>query len=229
MVTITKKVLKLGYTTTTLTKIRGFSVKILKALKEGPKTAPQLSLELCARGEYLRPYLHNLRKYGLVEKNGTFWQTWEIIPDRIDIVNKIININNKVKEEVKVSKRRVKAKVKEENASLEERARALKLSENFERFLQQKKLHDEVVVVKVLRKLFEHYLETGSKFVVFTNPEDMEVFFGCYREEIGKAFARLINERVAYKWQHTGEIKLALYGDFVKKLWEPQSGILESF
>jgi transcription initiation factor IIE alpha subunit len=188
-------------TTTTFTKIRGLSVKILKALKEGPKTAIELSLELEVKGNYLRPYLYNLRRYGLVEKSSLLWT---IVKEREDIIENIININ-KEKERVKVSKRTSEKRVKEEQ-----------LREAFERFLKQRSY--EVIVVDIARKLFEHYLEKGSTFVKFVTSEDMESFFGLYRKDIARAISILTNERVAYMWKSSGELKIALYKDFIEKL-----------
>jgi len=195
-------------TTTTLTKIRGLSVKILKALKEGPKTTIELGLELEVKGNYLRPYLYNLRRYGLVEKSSLLWT---IVKEREDIIENIININ-KEKERVKVSKRTSEKRVKEEKQLLKEE----QLRGAFECFLKQKKY--EVIVVDIARKFFEHYLKTGAKFVIFGTPEEMESFFGYSREEIGKAIRKLTNERVAYKWKYSSEIKIALYGEFVENI-----------
>ncbi|MGB9760827.1 MAG: hypothetical protein ACPLZG_13440 [Thermoproteota archaeon] len=115
---------------------------------------------------------------------------------------KIININ-KVKEKVKVSKRRTFLKKRETEKA-------------FDDFFKQKKY--EKVVVDVARKLFEHYLETGQKFSLFNASEEMESFFGYSIEGIRKAIIRLTNERVAYKWKKPGELKIALYVDFIKKL-----------
>ena len=193
-------------TTTTLTKVRGLSVKILKALKEGPKTAIELSLELEVKGNYLRPYLYNLQKYGLIEKSSLLWT---IVKE--DIIDNIININ-KEKERVKVSKRTSEKRVKEEEQILKEE----QLRGAFERFLKQRSY--EVIVVDIARKLFEHYLKTGAKFVIFGTPEEMESFFGYSREEIGKAIRKLTNERIAYKWKYSSEIKIALYGEFVENI-----------
>jgi len=195
-------------TTTTLTKVRGLSVKILKALKEGPKTAIELSLELEVKGNYLRPYLYNLRKYGLIEKSSLLWT---IVKERKDIIDNIININ-KEKERVKVSKRTSEKRVKEEEQILKEE----QLRKAFENFLKQRKY--EVVVVDIVRKLFEHYLKTGATFVKFVTSEDMESFFGLYRKDIARAISILTNERVAYMWKSSGELKIALYKDFIEEL-----------
>jgi predicted transcriptional regulator len=194
-------------TTTTYTKVRGLSVELLKTLRESPKSTVELCLEFEVKGNFLRPYLHNLKKYALIEKDGA---SWTIIPEKMDIVDKIININ-KVKEKVKVSKRRSKIIVKEEPFLRKE-----KLKKAFDDFFKQKKY--EKVVVDVARKLFEHYLETGQKFSLFNASEEMESFFGYSIEDIHKAIIRLTNERVAYKWKKPGELKIALYVDFIKKL-----------
>jgi len=198
-------------TTTTFTKVRGISIEILKALKEGPKTAIELSLELEVRGSYLRSYLYNLRKYGLVEKIGLHWT---IVKEKEDIINKIINIHKakeKAKESKRISKRKSKTKTNEERIFEKE-----KLREAFECFLKQRSY--EVIVVDIARKLFEHYLKTGAKFVKFVTSEDVESFFGLYRKDIARAISILTNERVAYMWKSSGELKIALYKDFIEKL-----------
>jgi len=196
--------------TTTLTKIRGFSLDILKALKKGPKSSSELCLELGVKGNYIRSYLHNLKKYGLVTKNEIFWK---IVPDKINTINKIIDIENiyKAKESKRISERKSKTKTNGERILEKER-----LKEAFEHFLKQQKY--EVVVVNVAKRLFEHYLETGAKFVIFGTPEDIESFFGLYRKDIARAISMLTNERVAYMWKSSGELKIALYKDFIERL-----------
>jgi hypothetical protein len=55
---------------------------------------------------------------------------------------------------------------------------------------------------------------TGSK-------EDTKVlleFIDYFIEEVGKVIRKLINERVAYKWRYSSEIKIALYGEFVENI-----------
>jgi len=55
---------------------------------------------------------------------------------------------------------------------------------------------------------------TGSK-------EDTEIlleFIDYFIEEVGKATRKLINERVAYKWRYSSEIKIALYGEFAENI-----------
>jgi DNA-binding IscR family transcriptional regulator len=199
-------------TTTTLTKVRGLSVKILKALKEGPKTAIELSLELEVRGSYLRSYLYNLRKYGLVEKIGLYWT---IVKEKEDIINKIINIHKakeKAKESKRISERKSKTKTNEERIFEKERLR-----EAFEHFLKQRKY--EVVVEDVVRKLFKHYVETGALYLLFKNDYDMEAYFDKYYSgDILRAIDILTNDRIAYKIFKKGEIKIALYKDFIEKL-----------
>ena len=156
-----------------------------------------------------------MKKYGLITKNEFFWK---IVPDKINIINKMINRNNiykakeKAKESKGISKRKSKTKTNGERIFEKE-----KLREAFECFLKQQKY--EVVVEDVVRKLFKHYIETGALYLLFKEGYDMEAYFDKhYSGDILRAIDILTNDRVAYKIFKKGEIKIALYKDFIEKL-----------
>ncbi|MGC9086690.1 MAG: hypothetical protein ACP5IT_10910, partial [Thermoproteota archaeon] len=118
------------------TKIRGFSLLILGALRESPKSAAELSTKLKVRGNFLRSYLYNLLKYGLVLRDGVFWK---INPEKAEIVDNMIKTRN-TKEEAKVSKRKNE---KRANAFSEEKKEILRKA--FNDFLKQKKFEKVVI------------------------------------------------------------------------------------
>ena len=61
-------------TSTTVSKIRGFTIDLLYHLKNRMLTSSDLAELTGKYGGYVRRYLYNMQKYGLVEKNGSFWK-----------------------------------------------------------------------------------------------------------------------------------------------------------
>ena len=59
---------------TTLSKVGGFTVELLFALKKNNQLRTIDFRELTGKySQYLNTYLCRMRKYGLVEKEGAFW------------------------------------------------------------------------------------------------------------------------------------------------------------
>ncbi|RLG90628.1 MAG: hypothetical protein DRO36_05775, partial [Candidatus Hecatellales archaeon] len=61
-----------------ISKIYGFSITLLQALKEGMMTTRNLCEITGKYPQYVNRYLYNLRNYGLVEKNGSLWKITEL-------------------------------------------------------------------------------------------------------------------------------------------------------
>lgn len=62
-------------------RVRGLSVEILLNLHEfedlNGLTCPEIAELTGKKSDYVKKYLQNLRKYGLVEKSGSLWRLTE--------------------------------------------------------------------------------------------------------------------------------------------------------
>ena len=63
--------------TTTFSKVRGYSIDILYLLKEGMLTSSDIAELTGKYAQFINVYLNRLRKYGMVEKQGSFWKITE--------------------------------------------------------------------------------------------------------------------------------------------------------
>ena len=61
-------------TTSTVSRIRGFTIELLFLLKDECLTSTEISQRTGKSGNYVRCYLYNMRKYGLVDKELCFWK-----------------------------------------------------------------------------------------------------------------------------------------------------------
>ena len=159
-----KQLLKASTTTTTaqsvqIAKIRGFSLDILAELQScGGSYTSEIAENLGKPKGYVKTYLHNLLKYGCVDRYARWG--WEIAPLGVEILS--INNNNIgkriVKEESKKSQRRVKETSHVPHTTPTSRQLNINL------FLQQQEdLSDDQVVVVVA--LANHYEKTGRPYL----------------------------------------------------------------
>ena len=88
-------------TTSTLSRIRGFTLELLFLLKDECLTSTDISQRTGKSGNYVRSYLYNMQKYGLVDKELSFWKI-TILGRKI--IEHYIKVNNIIIE----SKRRAK-------------------------------------------------------------------------------------------------------------------------
>src|SRR3990172_2900458 len=86
-------------------KIRGFSADILELLNDcGALSTIEIANRLDKKQNYLRPYIYNLRNYGLIALNQENWK-WYITASDDIIIYIIYKSKRMVKEEKKNSKR----------------------------------------------------------------------------------------------------------------------------
>lgn len=199
------------YTTTTLSKVRGFSFELLLHLRKRMLDIYDL-MELTGKySEYIITYLKRLQKYGMVEKQGYFWKITEFgeafLKHRMYTMttcNKTKQILNRYETDTKqILNRSISTKPKQISLSL---------------YLKKFNLSDvERVVVEYL---VDHYNKTGSKFIyiqdIYELAEKLDVNPAMLQEAITNLkqdrIVWLYRDRVYRRW------KLGLYKAFVEIL-----------
>jgi len=198
-------------TTTSLGRVRGFTIDLLYYLKSGPKRCCELVQITGKYHDYVHSYLRNMRNYGLVEKDGVFWKLSDLganFQAYLDIVyNNIIEYGKK-------KERKKKERGKKKESSLPKKSEQLSLS----LFLRDSSLDDtEKEVVEVL---VNHYNKTGSKFILVKNQYDLADRLKKNPQDIIKALANLRQENIIYLYRSTleGYWKIGLKKHFIKLL-----------
>jgi predicted transcriptional regulator len=159
-------------TPTSFGRVRGFTVHLLRILADGPQRLVGLQERTGKQRQYIYTYLKNMLKYGLVSKDGFFWQLTEggvfflslVNFEDIVITNSNNNNNNNKYKCLKKEERKKKEGLKKEESSAQKQ---VKIS------LWISKSSLDRVEGEVVELLVKHYNETGSKFVLMKDEYEM--------------------------------------------------------
>jgi len=198
-------------TTTSFSKVRGFTVDLLFHLKNRELRVIDL-VELTGKSsQYVRRYLINMWKYGLTEKNGSFWKLSE---DGVSFLSYLESLpNNNII--IRKNKERIKKDERKNNESCV--PKKLKQS-SIALWLNKSSLDDaEKVVVEVL---VDHYNRTGSKFLYFSDIYEIAERFKIRPDQVNKVFMNLKQDRIVYNYRDRSHDawKIGLYKAFVHAL-----------
>lgn len=202
-------------TTTTLGRVRGFTVHLLYILYEGQARCCELSEKTGKSQDYVYQYLKNMRKYGLVKKCGAFWLLTDLGVAFTEYLKRYDNIlNNNIKEYEKKMKRKRKENEKKMKTSIPKKIKQVRISA----WLSSSDLNE--LESKVVEVLVEHYNKTGSKFLYFRDHYEAAEFFKCTPDEITIAMRKLKQDKIAYPWRDRSlnAWKIGLYKDFIERL-----------
>jgi hypothetical protein len=180
-------------TTTSLGRIRGFTLKLLFHLKDGPKRCCDLAEITQKPRNYVYTYLKNMRNYRLAEKNGVFWNLSILGKDFLSYLNIVYN---NIIECQKKEERKRKERTKKVETSLPKRLKQVR----FDLWLQNSNLNDtEKEVVEVLMK---HYNETGSKFILVKNQYELAEKLAKHPEILTHALKNLVQDNIIYLYHY---------------------------
>jgi len=192
-------------TTTSLGRVRGFTIELLFHLEGGSKRCCDLAEITEKTQPYINRYLRRMRNYGLTEKQGILWKLSPLGEDFLSYLKGVYNniIIYRQKKDRKKKEERQKPRIKPKQV----RISAWLTSST----------RDEVEK-RVVEILMEHYNKTGSKFQYFDDIYAAAESFKCTPDEIQKAMRNLKQDHVAYAWRDSslGAWKIALYKDFVE-------------
>ena len=199
-------------TTTSLGRVRGFTIHLLYHLKDGPKRCCDLAEITEKRQDYVHRYLRNMRNYGLVKKQGVLWNLSILGRDFLSYLNIVYN---NIIEYGKKKERKKKESGKKMETSPPKRHEQISIS----LFLRDSSLDDaEKEVVEVL---VDHYNETGSKFILIKNEYELANKLSKNPQDILQALANLRQDNIIYLMRahnFPGYHKLGLKKAFVESL-----------
>jgi len=198
-------------TTTTLGKVRGFTIELLFHLSEGSRRCRDL-VEITGKPHsYVWRYLKNMQKYGLVEKNGAFWELSILGREFLSHIN-ILYIN------ISEYRKKIERKQKDNRKKVENCTPKKPKQVRISAWLSSSDLNE--LESKVVEVLVDHYNKTGSKFLYFRDHYEAAEFFECTPDEITKAMRKLKQDKIAYPWRDRSlnAWKIGLYKDFLERL-----------
>jgi len=201
--------------TTTFSKVRGYSIDILYLLKEGMLTSSDIAELTGKYAQFINVYLNRLRKYGMAEKQGSFWKITEEGLYFLTHLDKIGHIKRQIKQKVNRFKTDVKQKV---NTSTQNKPKQLSI----QLFIKNSHRSLSDIEVEVVDILLDHYNKTGSKWIyahagLLGLAERLKVDY----DSLGRALLNLRQDGVIYTWPKLYErqtFKLGLKNAFLKKL-----------
>ena len=197
--------------TTTLSKLRGFTLNVLKFLEADHLTSWQVAVLADKTTTYVNVYLFRLQKYGLALKNEDFWFLTKEGVQFSKLVKLSNNNNNN-------NNRTITQQQHNNNRILTDKQPKTLKQISIESWLHVSDMRElEKEVVEVLVK---HYNETGIKFKLFEDIYEASNFFKAKPDELNRAMMHLKQDGIAYPWKdHTfGAWKVALYKAFVEGL-----------
>jgi len=219
-------------TTTTspaLAKVRGFTVDLLYALKQGPLRTHALCKKAEKEHQYVETYLNRMQNYGLVMKNDAFWnltalgEDFTMYLEREDDYTDFTHSNKQTNKQTTTTIQHLEYRKKTEGKQLADTIlHRVEFQSRFDLWLRENPLSDvEKVVVDYL---VEHYQRTRSKFILVDTKYELAERLNQNPENLNQAFRNLYSDRVAYIFKHGLGWKVALYAAFVEGL-EQEKGV----
>lgn len=205
----------LSTTTTTLGRVRGFTIPLLHHLRDGPKHCRDL-VEITGKPHsYVWKYLKRSQNYGLVKKNDGLWKLSEIGVNfllHLDIVyNNIIEYGQNIDRKTTESRKKV------DTSFTNVKSKTMKQI-SISAWLHEK--DRDKAEVEVVEELVKHYNKTGSKFLFFKDIFEMAERFKTNPDQMNQALMNLKQDRVVYNYRDRSHNawKIGLYKDFVEAL-----------
>ena len=196
-------------TTTSLGKVRGFTVELLFMLSEGGGRCCDL-VERSGKPRYIvHKYLERLQKYKLADKIDSFWY---LTPQGAEFVKYLKIVNRNILEcRQKVDRKKTESRQKvdtSEPKKLKQVSISLWLQNS-----DPSQIEKEVVEV-----LVDHYNKTGSKFILFRDMYDLAEKIRGSPEATFTAIRRLRQDNIVYLYRSEiqGYWKLGLKKEFVE-------------
>jgi len=190
--------------TTTLSKLRGFTLDLLEHVEKENSTSWQLAEQTGKTTGYVNVYLFRLKKYGLALKNADFWFLTE---EGVAFLKELNRNNRTITREQHNNNRTI---TDEKPKKLEQVPISL--------FLHESSLDQvERAVVEVLLK---HYNETGSKFFYCKTVYDIAERFHINPGQVNDTLMRLKQDHIVYsiKDPHHDAFKIGLYKGYLELL-----------
>jgi len=224
-------------TTTTnfsATRLRGFTVELLKLLSNDAISIFELS-EITDRSlKHLRVYLWRLRKYGLIEGDGVFWTATNEGLYALSLLSSrkknegILSRRLEGPQDIKsYSSRSCTENSKHGTLRQQFDNTSTTLRQQFRKQLTLEKAFQRLNLndceKEVVEALLAHYNRTGSAFIYINYAEDLQLDYPA--DILQEAVRKLRQNNIIYLWPDRGmkALKLGLKKAFIEKLRYLQS------
>jgi len=207
-------------TTTSLGRVSGFTVELIFHLKDGPKRCRDL-VEISGKPHcYVWRYLKNMLNYGLVQKQGVFWNLSDL---GVDFWSYLSIVYNNIIEYRKIIERKKKDNRKITETSQPKVVKQVSIS------LWAPDSPLDKVEREVVEVLVKHYNETGSKFLYFNDVYHFADKFKIRPDQVNQILMNLKQDQIVYsiKDKQHNAWKIGLYKAFIEGLKASQ-GIAET-
>jgi len=176
-------------TTTSLSRVRGFTVILLFHLKGHELRTMDLIEATGKYHGYVSRYLFNMLKYGLVEKNGSIWKLTQNGVDFLFYLESLPNNNIIIR---KIAERKLKdgRKIDESCGSKKTKQISIQI------WLQNSSLDE--IEKEVVEVLMDHYNRTGSKFLLVQDFYELTERLNKPPHSIDKALKNLRQDNIIY-------------------------------
>lgn len=199
--------------TTPLSRVRGFSVEVMKILyRFGALSCPEIAELTLKRYDYVKRYLYNLYKYGFLIRKECLWD----LSERGKLFIERKERNNLIIEKIYIEGER-KGKVGESyitNVIYHQNIIKLMMRIASRRY----KLSEREGGVVLL--LLENYFNSGRrrKFMYFKSQDDASSFFKLDFYTLRDILISLHNKGIVYFKLVMGLMKIGLMKDFIREL-----------
>ena len=214
-------------TTTSLSRIRGFSIIILECLKGGYLRSSEIYEITGKPCSYVNRYLYNLRKYGLIERIEDFWILTQKGEDFIEYYERFIKNKNRIRkfnERLRKDNRKIKERKnikKQETIRKETRAFPhLREGRQVDLSLWMKESNWDEIEKKVVEVLIDHYNRTGSKFIYSRDIFEFADKLQVNPQELSNAIMNLRQDGIIYiiRDKTFNTWKIGIKKDFLESL-----------
>jgi len=196
--------------TTSLGRVRGFTIELLFELKKGPRRCCEIAEITGKSRPHVYRYLKNMEIYGLTEKNSPFWNLTDL---GISFISHLETLYDNIIKSRKIDERKKKESRKKAESYNPKRLKQVPI----QLWLQNSSLDDtEKAVVEVL---MDHYNKTGSKFLFASGFYELAERLKQNPSLLPQALRKLIEDNIIYVWnlKSGGYMKVGLKKDFIQK------------
>ncbi|MEM3875404.1 MAG: hypothetical protein QXU45_09775 [Candidatus Bathyarchaeia archaeon] len=195
-------------TSTTLGRVRGFTITLLYMLFDGGGRCCDLAERSGKSQNYVWRYLKNMQKYGLAMKNGDFWF---LTDSGVEFVKYLDFVYNNINDYRKKVERKSKENKKKVESNQPKTTKQIPIS----LWLQNSGLDN--VEKEVVELLLKHYNETGSKFILIRDNFELAEKLKANPAEVLEALKNLRQDNIIYLYRSDiqGYWKIGLKTSFI--------------
>jgi len=188
-------------TTTSFSRIRGFSIILLRLLNNHPLRTSEI-IEITQKNfHYVIRYLYNLRNYGLIDRNEDFWFLTDLGDSFISYFISYLKSrknNERIMKECRKNNERKNSKKEERRNKTTFTSLEIPKSRQINLSLWMKETNRDEIEKEVVEVLIDHYNKTGSKFIMVKDQYEFAEKLQVNPSDLPKALKNLRQDGIIY-------------------------------